>query len=140
VNVGTPPEQRRPRVLDPGEREEGDSRTSFELHQDLKGSQHWIKMTKGDLDTAEAYFDIALRKDPGYAAAYAGLAWVWVCRNQLGFAPPSEGAPRTREFALKALSLDETLAGLFLALAAPSRRHGRAQAKLHPIPAPRDGG
>jgi TolB-like protein/Tfp pilus assembly protein PilF len=83
----------------------------------LKGSQHWIKLTKGGLDTAEAYFDTALRKDPAYAPAYAGRAWVWACRNQLGFAPPSEAAPRTRESALKALSLDQTLAEAHYVLA-----------------------
>ncbi len=83
----------------------------------LKGSQHWIKMTKGDLDTAEAYFDTALRKDPAYAAAYAGLAWVWGCRNQMGLTPPSEAGPKDREAALKALSLDETLAEAHYVLA-----------------------
>jgi TolB-like protein/Tfp pilus assembly protein PilF len=83
----------------------------------LKGSQHWIKMTKDDLDAAEAYFDLALRKDPAYAAAYAGRAWVWGCRYQIGLAPPSEAVPRTRESALKALSLDETLAEAHYVLA-----------------------
>jgi TolB-like protein/DNA-binding winged helix-turn-helix (wHTH) protein len=47
----------------------------------LKGSQHWIKMTKDGADTAKAYFDMALRKDPDYAAAYAGLA---CCPDQRG--------------------------------------------------------
>jgi tetratricopeptide (TPR) repeat protein len=84
----------------------------------LKGSQHWIKMTKGDLDTAEAYFDMALKKDPAYAAAYAGRAWVWACRNQQGFAPSAEAVPRTKEAALKAISLDDTLAEAHYALAA----------------------
>ena len=83
----------------------------------LKGSQQWIKMTKGGLDTAEAYFDTALRKDPAYAAAYAGRAWVWAVRAQMGFAPPSEAVPRTREAALKAVSLDETLAEAHYVLA-----------------------
>jgi len=48
---GGPPRRRRP--VDP---------EAYEAY--LKGSQHWIKMTKGDLDTAEAYFDMALRKTP----------------------------------------------------------------------------
>jgi TolB-like protein/Tfp pilus assembly protein PilF len=89
----------------------------------LKGSQHWIKMTKGDLDTAEAYFDMARRKDPAYAAAYAGRAWVWACRTQMGFAPPSEGVPTTREAALKALSLDDTLAEVHYVLAVSKAFH-----------------
>jgi Tfp pilus assembly protein PilF len=80
-------------------------------------------MTKGDVDTAEAYFDMALRKDPAYAAAHAGMAWVWACRNQMGLAPPSEAAPRTRESALKALSLDETLAEAHYVLAVVKTWH-----------------
>jgi len=83
----------------------------------LKGFQHWVRGTKGDLDTAEAYFDMALKKDPAYAAAYAGLAWVWVARGQNFFVPPSEAAPRTAEAALKALSLDDTLAEAHYVLA-----------------------
>jgi Tfp pilus assembly protein PilF len=82
----------------------------------LKASQHWIQMTKGGIDTAEAYFDRALSKDPDYAAAYAGLAWVWAGRAQMGLVP-SEAVPRTKEFALKALSLDETLAEAHYVLA-----------------------
>jgi serine/threonine-protein kinase len=83
----------------------------------LKGSQHWIKMTKGDLDTAEAYFDLALEKDPDYAPAYAGRAWVWICRTQMGFAPTSEAVPKAKEAALEAISLDDTLADAHYALA-----------------------
>jgi tetratricopeptide (TPR) repeat protein len=89
----------------------------------LKGSQHWIKMTKSGLDTAEAYFDMALGKDPAYAAAYAGLGWVWASRAQMGFAPPSAAFPRTRESALKALSLDETLAEAHYLLAVVKTWH-----------------
>jgi len=83
----------------------------------LKGSQAWTKMTKGDLDAAEGHFTMALGKDPTFAAAQAGIAWVWACRNQLGFAPLSEAGPRTREAAQKALSLDDTLAEAHYVLA-----------------------
>jgi tetratricopeptide (TPR) repeat protein len=83
----------------------------------LKGSQAWTKMTKGDLDAAEGYFTTALGKDPTFAAAHAGMAWVWTCRNQLGFAPLSEAEPRIREAAQKALSLDDTLAEVHYVLA-----------------------
>jgi tetratricopeptide (TPR) repeat protein len=83
----------------------------------LKGSQAWTKMTKGDLDAAEGYFTMALGKDPTFAAAHAGMAWVWASRGQLGFAPPSEAGPRTREAAQKAVSLDDTLAEAHYVLA-----------------------
>ncbi len=83
----------------------------------LKGSQHWIKMTKGDLDTAEGYFRVALAKDQTFAAAHVGMAWVWGCRNQVGLASPSVAVPRMKEAALKAVSLDDTLAESHYALA-----------------------
>ena len=83
----------------------------------IKGSQYWIKMTKEDLDTAERYFEVALQKDPNYAAAYAGIAWVWACRNQNGMSPPSEAVPKMKAAALKAVALDDTLAESHYALA-----------------------
>jgi TolB-like protein len=89
----------------------------------LKGSQHWIKMTRADLDAAEGYFAIALEKDPTYAAAHAGTAWVWACRGQQGWAPPAEAARKQREAALKAISLDATLAEAHYILAAVKTWH-----------------
>ncbi|MGA2361465.1 MAG: protein kinase [Candidatus Aminicenantales bacterium] len=83
----------------------------------IKGSQYWVRMTKGDLDTAERYFELALQKDPIYAAAYAGIAWVWSCRNQNGMSPPSEAVPKMKAAALKAVALDDTLAESHYALA-----------------------
>jgi serine/threonine protein kinase/tetratricopeptide (TPR) repeat protein len=84
----------------------------------VKGSQYWIKMTPGDLDTAQRYFELALQKDPNYAAAYTGIAWVWMCRNQMGFSLPSEAGPKAKTAALKAVELDNTLAESHYALAA----------------------
>jgi TolB-like protein/Tfp pilus assembly protein PilF/predicted Ser/Thr protein kinase len=83
----------------------------------IKGSQYWVRMTPGDLDTAERYFELALQKDPTYAAAYAGIASVWSCRNQNGMSPPSEAVPKMKAAALKAVALDDTLAESHYALA-----------------------
>jgi len=84
----------------------------------LKGSQNWIKLTKPNLDTAEQYFNLALSRDPSYAAAYAGLAWVWGCRNQMGLVSPREAGPKAKAAALKAVELDDNLAEAHYALAA----------------------
>ncbi len=84
----------------------------------IKGSQYWVKMTKQDLDTAERYFELALQKDPIYAAAYAGIAWIWASRNQMGYSPPAEAVPKAKAAALKAVSLDDTLGEAHYALAA----------------------
>jgi adenylate cyclase len=83
----------------------------------LKGSQYWIKMTKGGVDAAQGYFDMALQKESDFAKAWAGLAWVWAVRNQMGYTPPSVAVPKQREAALKAVALDDTLATAHYALA-----------------------
>ncbi len=83
----------------------------------LKGSQYWIKMTREDLDTAESYFNLALQKEPDFAKAWTGLAWVWAARAQNGYAPPDKAFPKQREATLEAVSLDDTLAEAHFALA-----------------------
>jgi serine/threonine-protein kinase len=84
----------------------------------LRGSYQWMKfVTSGDLDIAEKYFDLALEKDPSYAPAYAGRAWVWIVRNQWGWSPPEEAGPKAKAAALRAIELDENSAGAHEALA-----------------------
>jgi TolB-like protein/tetratricopeptide (TPR) repeat protein/predicted Ser/Thr protein kinase len=84
----------------------------------LKGSYQWMKfVTPGDLDTAEKYFDLALEKDPNYAAAYGGIASVWLVRNQLGWCPPEEAGPKAKAAALRAIELDKNSAAAHEALA-----------------------
>ncbi|HKK08051.1 MAG TPA: hypothetical protein VKA44_04135 [Gemmatimonadota bacterium] len=83
----------------------------------LKGLQHMRSFSAPYLDAAERYFELALRKDPGYALAYAGLAYVWSVRQQMGMLPVSEAGPRVREAAERALALDSTLAEAHLQLA-----------------------
>jgi len=83
----------------------------------LRGSYSMMKVTPGDLDTAEKYFDTAIAKDPTYAPAYAGRSWVWNFRNQMGFAPYREAAPKVKAAALKGVELDENSAIAQTALA-----------------------
>jgi TolB-like protein/Tfp pilus assembly protein PilF/tRNA A-37 threonylcarbamoyl transferase component Bud32 len=84
----------------------------------LKGSQYWTRLTAADLDTAERYFNLALEKDPTFAPAHAGLAMVWACRQQMGFAPPSQAGPKAKTAARRALELDDTVALAHFAMAA----------------------
>jgi eukaryotic-like serine/threonine-protein kinase len=83
----------------------------------LKGMFHWTKSTPTDLEIAEKYFELALNKDTTYAPAYAGHAWVWVIRSQFGLVSPEEAGPKAKAAALKAIELDEDLAGAHEALA-----------------------
>jgi Tfp pilus assembly protein PilF len=84
----------------------------------VRGSYKWMNfMTREDLDTAEKHFDLALEKDPSYAPAYAGRAWVWIIRNQWAYSPPWEAGPKAKAAALRAIELDANSAGAHEALA-----------------------
>ena len=74
----------------------------------LKGQFYWRKLTSNDLDTALQYFELAKEKDPDYALAYAGICDVWIGRQQMGFASPSEAGPKAFEAVMKALELDSS--------------------------------
>ena len=76
----------------------------------LRGKEHNAKLTRADLETALQYYAIALSKDSGYAAAYAGIAIAWGGLQQMGFVPPDAAQPRMREAVGRALALDPTLA------------------------------
>ncbi len=70
--------------------------------------------TSEQIPKARPYFEEALRIDPDYAAAYAGLADTYW--NDIGM-PSRDSMPRAREYALKAITLDDTLAHAHTALA-----------------------
>jgi Tfp pilus assembly protein PilF len=74
----------------------------------LKGTMHWMMLAPSSLDQAERYFEQAIKEDPSYAPAYAGLAWVWAARQQIGASPPSEAGPKATAAAERAISLDES--------------------------------
>jgi len=83
----------------------------------LRGNHYWMRSTPSDIDIAEKYFDLALEKDPSYAAAYVGRAWVWFIRNQMGLAAHEEAGPKAKAAALRAIELDDRLAGAYEVLA-----------------------
>jgi len=60
-----------------------------------------------------------LEKDPSYAPAYSGIAFVWMARgtSTSAAAMPHEAAPKAREVAIKSVELDSTLAEPHFALA-----------------------
>jgi TolB-like protein/cytochrome c-type biogenesis protein CcmH/NrfG len=73
----------------------------------LKGRNFWDLRGAVNFDSAEANFREAIRLDPGYALAYAGLADCYTY-NHRGMAQ-LEAVPTAREFADKALALDSNL-------------------------------
>jgi len=74
----------------------------------LKSIHYREMLSKEGYDAAERYLNLALEKDPNYAAAWAGLSRVWGGRQQMGWAPSKEASLKTKEAAAKALELDET--------------------------------
>lgn len=83
----------------------------------LKGQFYWRKLTSQDLDISLKYFEQAKEKDPQFALAYAGMADVWIGRQQLGFTSPEVAGPLAYEAAMKALELDDKRAEVHYTLA-----------------------
>jgi serine/threonine-protein kinase len=75
----------------------------------LRGRFYWNKRTADSLKKSIEYFQQAIAVDPNYALAYAGLADGYALLTSFSVIPPHEGVPKAREFALKALSLDNSL-------------------------------
>jgi len=72
----------------------------------LKGSSLWKTLKRADLDAAQRHFDLALVKDPTFAPAYEGLAFVWMARQQFEYTLPNEAVPKAKAAALQGLALD----------------------------------
>jgi len=82
----------------------------------LKGLAYRQSFGKEELLKAVECFEQAIRKDPRYAPAYAGLGWA---AGQIAFnemLPSEEILPKAREAAEKALELDDSLAEAHVAL------------------------
>ncbi len=76
----------------------------------LIGKQKESALTPQAFDIALEYYELALKKDPNYAAAHLAVAMTWLYRNQLGYTAPREAGPKAKAAVLKALELDSTLA------------------------------
>jgi adenylate cyclase len=84
----------------------------------LKGEFYRKRENKNSLDTAMKYYKIALEKDPDYARAYYGIAWIYSESLEMGYLSPSEGLPKEYTAIMTALKLDSTLTEIHLGLAA----------------------
>jgi TolB-like protein/DNA-binding winged helix-turn-helix (wHTH) protein len=84
---------------------------------DLKGRFFWNRRTRDGLSKAEEYFRQASEIDPNDSLAYAGLADTYIELVGFGNLDPSEGIPKAKAAALKAIALDDSLAEPHTALA-----------------------
>lgn len=82
----------------------------------LQGRYHVVKMTHESFEKGIKYLQQAIDLDPGYALAYSGLAFYYV-QSLDQFLSPSEAMQKSRDAALKAIALDNTLAEAHVSLA-----------------------
>ena len=82
----------------------------------VKGRYFWNQRTADGLRTAIDLFGSAVRKDPKYALAYAGLADCYSLAVWYVPMPASEAVPKLSEAATRALALDPQLAEAHLGM------------------------
>jgi TolB-like protein/Tfp pilus assembly protein PilF len=84
----------------------------------LKGRHYYEKgWTPEDLKAAAEFFDKAVAKDSGFAAAHAGLADVYAIQGYMGYVSGPELMDKARSAARRALELDSQLPESHAALA-----------------------
>lgn len=83
----------------------------------LEGRYFWNKRSPEALRTAVEHFKRAIRVDPNYAQAYAGLADAYSSLCLIADVRPKEYFPQARDAALRALQLDDGLAEAHASLA-----------------------
>jgi serine/threonine protein kinase/Flp pilus assembly protein TadD len=83
----------------------------------LQGRYYWNRRSGDGLGKGAQYFQLAIAKDPTYAAAYAGLADSLSVLSAWGFVPADEGCGRAKEVAQKALEMDNSSAEAHASLA-----------------------
>ncbi len=83
----------------------------------LRGRYFWNKRTPGGIKQAIAEFQQAIERDPHFALGYVGLADCYTGLTFYSFAAPHDAMPKAKESALKALSLDNTVAEAHASLA-----------------------
>lgn len=85
-----------------------ESPKAYELY--LKGRYFWNSGTPDAFKKGIEQFQQAIREDPGYAAAYAGLAYCYIDLGTLSYMRSDETLPQAKAAAQKALKLDDSLA------------------------------
>jgi TolB-like protein/DNA-binding winged helix-turn-helix (wHTH) protein len=82
----------------------------------LKGRHYWNQRTSAGIRKSIESFQEAIRKDPNFGPAYAGLADAYNFSNILGVLSPKDSFPEAKAAAIKALELDPDLAEAHAAL------------------------
>ena len=83
----------------------------------LRGRYAWNRRTQEGVAEAIEYFEHAIAEDPDYALAYTGLADAYALHVDYRSVPVHEGFAHAKEYARKALALDDGLAEAHASLA-----------------------
>jgi len=83
----------------------------------LKGRYQWDDWTEVGLKKSIEYFAHAVKQDPDYAPAWAGLADAYVLMSLFGFVPSDVALPKAKAAASRAIQLDQTLSEAHVSLA-----------------------
>ncbi len=83
----------------------------------LKGRHQWDDWTEEGLKKSIEYFSHAVKQDPDYAPAWAGMADAYGLMSLFGFVPPEVALPKAKAAASRAIQLDETLSEAHVSLA-----------------------
>jgi TolB-like protein/DNA-binding SARP family transcriptional activator/Flp pilus assembly protein TadD len=84
----------------------------------LMGRHEWNRRSRDGMLKATEAFERAVKLDPAYAAAWAGLADAYQLLPDYADVPASEGLAQAKAAALRAIALDSTLAAAHAALGA----------------------
>lgn len=76
----------------------------------LKGRARWNERTREGMREGMEHFQQAIEKDQDYALAFAGIADTYIGLANLNVLRPKEAYPQAREWAKKALKIDNSLA------------------------------
>ena len=82
----------------------------------LRGRSLWEKRTMEPLQEAVVLFRQATERDPGYAAAWAGLAQSYAMLGYFGFGPADAMFPKATAAARRAIALDSSAGQAYAAL------------------------
>ena len=82
----------------------------------VRGRYSWDKLTEESLEQAADLFGQAIEKDPGYAAAYAGMSRSYTMLAHYNYLPPTDALPKAIANANRAVDLDSNSAEAHVAL------------------------
>jgi len=75
----------------------------------LKGMFYWNKWSLPKVQKAISFYEKAIEMEPEFALPYTGLSACHVFLGAVGVSPPRIAYPKAKEYALKALELDDTI-------------------------------